>query len=105
LTELEKVTEVITVMQAKLEAFKPLLKKNFHVKRIGIFGSYVRGEQSKRSDIDILVELEKGHKDFFNFIRLKHYLEDLLGVKVDLVMEKAIKTRLKKRILSEVLYV
>lgn len=92
-------------IQAKLEAAKMHLKKNYHVKRIGIFGSYTRGEQSKKSDIDILVEFERGHKDFFNFIRLKHYLEDLLGKKVDLVMEKAIKERLKARILREVLYV
>ena len=102
---MEKEVKVLNTIQTKIEAAKMHLKKNYHVERIGVFGSYARGEQSKKSDIDILVEFEKGHKDFFNFMRLKHYLEDLLGRKVDLVMEKAIKERLKARILSEVLYV
>lgn len=89
----------------KLEKYKPQIKRTYHVKEIGIFGSFVRGAHSKYSDIDILVDFEKGHKDFFNYIRLKYYLENLLGKKVDLVMKKAIKPVLKKRILSEVEYV
>jgi len=75
------------------------------VKEIGIFGSFVKGAQKERSDIDILVEFEQGHKDFFNYMRLKYYLEDILGKKVDLVMKKAIKPMIKERILSEVEYV
>jgi hypothetical protein len=61
--------------------------------------------QRKRSDADILVEFEKGHKDFFNYMRLKHYLEGLLQKRVDLVMKGAIKRQLKTSILSEAKYV
>jgi predicted nucleotidyltransferase len=81
------------------------IRKTFHVKRIGIFGSFVQDRQTKRSDVDILVEFEKGHKDFFNYLRLKYYLEASLGRKVDLVIKEAVKPRLKERIFNEVLYV
>jgi predicted nucleotidyltransferase len=84
---------------------KPYLKKVYHIKEIGVFGSFIRGEQTESSDIDLLVEFEKGHSDLFNFIRLKDYLEELLGRKVDLVTKKAVKSRLRERILSEVKYV
>ncbi|MCL0081183.1 nucleotidyltransferase family protein [Peptococcaceae bacterium] len=72
---------------------------------MGLFGSFVRDEQVSGSDVDILVEFKQGHKDFFNYMRLKHYLEQLLGREVDLVIRNAIKSRLKKNILSEVVYV
>lgn len=70
-----------------------------------MFGSMVTGTSHDRSDIDILVEFEDGHKDLFNYMKLKNYLENLLGRKVDLVMKKAIKERLRERILHEVEYV
>jgi len=92
-------------LKEKLEKSKPYLKKNYHVKEIGIFGSFIKGSPTIQSDVDILIDFKQGHKDFFNFIRLKYYLENLLGKKVDLVMKKAIKPMLKKRILSEVEYV
>jgi uncharacterized protein len=81
------------------------IRKTFHVKKIGIFGSVVRNKQTRRSDVDILVEFERGHKDFFNYIRLKYYLEASLEKKVDLVMKEAVKPRLKERIFNEVVYV
>jgi predicted nucleotidyltransferase len=81
------------------------IKKIFHVNKIGVFGSFVRNKQTKKSDIDILVEFEKGHKDFFNYMRLKYYLETVLGVKVDLVIKEAVKPGLKERIFNEVIYV
>ena len=92
-------------IREKLEKSKPHLNKVFHVKEIGIFGSYVRSEDNQYSDIDILVEFEKGHKDFFNYMRLKYYLESILQKKIDLVMKGAIKPMLKKSILTEVDYV
>ncbi len=79
--------------------------KAFHVREIGIFGSFILNKQTRKSDVDILVEFEKGHKDFFNYVRLKYYLEDFLGRKVDLVIKGAVKPRLKERIFSEVVYV
>jgi len=89
----------------KIEKKKVYLQDTFHIREIGIFGSTVRGRERERSDIDILVEFEEGYKDFFNYMRLKKCLENLLGKRVDLVMKKAIKPRLKERILNEVEYV
>ena len=80
------------------------IKETFYVKEIGIFGSFVKGKQKAKSDIDILVIFEKGHKDFFNYMRLKYCLEDLLGRRVDLVMKEAVKPRLKQKIFNEVEY-
>ena len=79
----------------------PELKEKFGVKNLYIFGSYVRGEQTPESDIDILVEFEKGKKTFKNYIGLKFYLEELFGLKVDLVIKEAVRDELKKYIYSE----
>jgi len=90
-----------------LEKYNNYLKKTFHVNEIGIFGSFVKGQEKadNSSDIDILINFKKGHKDFFNYMRLKYYLENLLGREVDLVIKEAVKPRLKERIFSEVEYV
>lgn len=87
-----------------LEAHKEELNRGYHVKEIGIFGSYIRGEQRETSDVDILVEFERPI-GLIEFVKLKNYLSDLLGVNVDLVMKKALRPRIGQRILSEVLYV
>lgn len=87
----------------KIEENKETVRK-FGVERIGLFGSYVRGEQQKMSDIDILVEFEKGKKTFDNYMDLKFFLEDLFGCNVDLVIKEAIKPRLKPYILESVQY-
>jgi hypothetical protein len=79
-------------------------KKSFNVKEIGIFGSYLKSEQTKKSDLDILVEFE-GPIDFFDYLELEEYLTSLLGIKVDLVMKKALKPNIGKNILKEVVYV
>lgn len=92
-------------IRARLESTDNRLKEIFHVEEIGVFGSYATGKQTRRSDIDILVSFSKGHKDFFNYVRLKDYLEELLGHKVDLVMREAVKERLRKRIFNEVVNV
>ena len=87
-----------------LALHKENLKKNYKVKEIGIFGSYVRHEQKKKSDLDVLVTFCETI-DLFTFVELENYLSDILGVKVDLVMKDGIKPRLKERILSEAVYV
>ncbi len=92
-------------IEKKIKKNLSYIKNQFKVIEIGIFGSVVRNEQTKKSDIDILVELEKGHKDLFNFIRLKEYMENFLNAEVDLVMKDGIKPRLKENILKEVVYV
>ncbi len=87
----------------KLEENTTTIKK-FGVKRIGLFGSYVRDEQKPMSDIDILVEFEKGKVQFDNYMDLKFFLEDLFQLKVDLVMKDTIKPDLKPYILGSVKY-
>lgn len=76
--------------------------KKYGVKRIGLFGSYVRGEERVESDLDILVEFERGKKTFDNYMGLKFFLEDLSGCKVDLVISETIKPDLKPYILGNV---
>jgi len=80
------------------------LKKKYGVKRIGFFGSFVRSEQKETSDVDVLVEFEKGAKTFDNYMNLKFFLEDIFGRKVDLVIFDALKPDIKDRILEEVKY-
>ncbi|WP_324735241.1 nucleotidyltransferase family protein [Thermococcus sp. SY098] len=87
-----------------LREHKEELKRKFKVKEIGIFGSYVRREAEETSDVDILVDFYET-PSLFEFIELEIYLSDLLGVKVDLVMKKALKPRIKEYILREVVYV
>ena len=87
-----------------LEKNKNELKEKFQIRQIGIFGSYVRGEQKKTSDVDIIVEFENPI-GLFQFIGLKNHLSDLLKVNVDLVMKKGLKPRIEERILKEVIYV
>jgi len=84
---------------------KKILEDNYKVKAIGIFGSYVRGEQTTTSDVDILVEFEEEAKiGLLKYVNMENYLSDLLGVKVDLVTKSALKPRLGKQILKEVSY-
>ncbi len=73
---------------------KEELRQKYKVEEIGIFGSYVRAEQTQKSDVDILVTFYETI-DLFSFVELENHLSDLLGVKVDLVMKEGLKPRLK----------
>jgi uncharacterized protein len=92
-------------IEEKVKNSLPHLKKEFKVRSIGIFGSVAKNTNTQKSDVDILVELGKGHKDFFNYLHLKEYLETLLDANVDLVIKEAVKPALKEIILREVRYV
>lgn len=96
--------ELINILSF-LKTNRQYLQSKFHVKEIGIFGSVARGEQSNDSDIDILVNFDKHHKDFLNYMRLRHYLEKTFDRRVDLVMHNSIKPRIKEKIMNEVIYV
>jgi predicted nucleotidyltransferase len=85
---------------AKLRQNLPEIAQRFLVKSLSLFGSYVRGQQRKRSDLDILVEFSEP-PSFFEFLALERYLSELLGVKVDLVMKDALKPTIGKHILAE----
>lgn len=87
-----------------IEQLKPLLADRFKVQTIGIFGSYVRGEQKKKSDLDILVEFSEPI-GLFKFVELEDFLSQELNLKVDLVMKDALKPRIKDSILKEAIYV
>lgn len=101
----------ITESKNKTAVFLDLLRKHrkeiekqFKVRYLGIFGSYVRDEQTELSDIDILVEFSET-PSLFRFIQLENYLSDLLGVNVDLVMKSALRPNIGKQILEEVIKV
>jgi predicted nucleotidyltransferase len=87
-----------------LREIMPDLAKHYSVKRLGIFGSYVRGEADEESDLDILVEFEDP-PTLWEFIRLERELGDKLGVKADLVMKKTLKPGIGEEILKEVVAV
>lgn len=91
-------------IRKKIRSQLPLLRQKYNVKRLGIFGSAVRGEQKKESDIDILVEFTSPI-GFFDFIRLEDFLANTLDQKVDLVTKKALKRAIKDDVLKETLYV
>jgi hypothetical protein len=76
--------------------------RGFGVRRLGIFGSYARGEQTEASDIDFLVEFDR--PTFENYFGLKFFLEKLFGCKVDLVFNDTIKPRIRNTILEETVY-
>jgi len=79
------------------------LVKDYRVQRIGLFGSYARSEQRPGSDIDLLVAFADG-ADFFDLARLKYFLEERLGHRVDIVPERALRNELKKSVLADVKY-
>jgi len=87
-----------------LKENKAILAERFKVKEIGIFGSYVRGEQKEKSDVDILVSFYEPIS-LFEFMDMEEFLTQILGVKVDLVSKKALKPRIGKCILEEVIYI
>ncbi len=89
-----------------LEKHKEELHLKYKVREIGVFGSFVRGEQKKRSDIDILVEFdEENIPGLLKFIEMERYLEKLLRKKVDLVRKGGIRPEIRDIILKEVVYI
>ena len=96
----------IKEIKAILRDKKSYLKQRYGVKEIGIFGSYVHGQNSAESDLDVLVELERPPKiSLIGIVELENYLSDLLAIKVDLAVKKNLRKRIGKRILGEVEYI
>ena len=79
--------------------------KAFGVKRIGLFGSFVREEQNKESDVDFLVEFEQGKKSFDNFIGLSFFLEDVLNRRIELVTPESLSPYIQPHVAKEIDYV
>ncbi len=82
----------LEAIKNKLEALKPTLQNEYHITELGIFGSYVRGEQTENSDVDILVEFDPSF-DFglFTYCHIQNYIGDILDKKIDLVMKTSLK--------------
>ena len=81
------------------------ISDRFGVAQIAIFGSYTKGKQKRRSDLDVLVNFRPNYKTFDNYMDLKFHLEDLLGVRIDLVIKESLKEELKDSVLAEASYV
>jgi uncharacterized protein len=90
---LEKILEI-------LRQQLPMLTERYSVETLEVFGSYVRSEQKKDSDLDILVSFREV-PSLLTFIAIENYLTDLLGVKVDLVMKDSLKPKIGGQILRE----
>jgi uncharacterized protein len=82
---------------------KPVLSQKHKIKEIGIFGSYVRGEQTDNSDIDIMVAFEE-FPGLIEFVGIEDELSEYLGTKVDLVTKSGLKPETGKLILKELVY-
>ena len=102
MSEEEKMKELKEIKEA-LGKNRRLLEEKYKVKELAVFGSYARGEQTEDSDLDLLVEFKEPVG--FLFIHFADYLEELLGVKVDLITPEAIKPNRKKYILEDLVRV
>lgn len=92
-------------IQATLRQHLPQVQQKYHVRQLGIFGSFVRGEQAETSDVDLLVEFDPNARfGLLTFCQLENDLSELLQCKVDLVMKDGLKPRIGERILQEVIY-
>ena len=91
-------------IKKKIRENMSYLREKYRVRTIGIFGSYVRGENGTDSDLDVLVEFDEP-PTLLEFIALERYIGELTGRKVDLVMKTALKPRIGEHILEEVVYV
>jgi uncharacterized protein len=97
-------------MLTKQDIFKTIIDnkeaiKSFGVTEIGLFGSYVRNEQTESSDIDILVDFPKEKKTLRNFIDFCDFIDNLFLKKVDIVSKKGLSEFIGPHILKEVNYV
>ena len=98
------VARTLDEIRAALALLKPALKERFKVETLEVFGSYVRGEQTEKSDVDLLVTFSASYS-LWDLVDVERFLRRKLGVKVDLVPKDCVKLALRDRILSEALAV
>jgi predicted nucleotidyltransferase len=89
----------------RLAASAPAIRSQFGVTRIGIFGSFARGEQTRKSDVDVLVDFAEGYATLKNFVGLADFLESLLRRKVDLITVEGIDKYILPRVMAEVIWI
>ena len=87
-----------------LRQYRLELSQRFGVTDIAVFGSYARDRHNRRSDIDILVDLEQTRKNFDNYMELKFFLQRHTGGTIDLVLKESLRNELKPNILREAVY-
>jgi len=92
--------EIISILLSHKKEFE-----TFGVKKIGLFGSFLKNKQNEQSDVDLIVEFVRGKKNFRNFIHLAFFLEELLQRKVEVVTPESLSPYMKSIILKEVDYV
>jgi len=89
----------------KLTVAAPAIRTQFGVTKIGIFGSFARGEQTKKSDVDVLVDFAQGYATLRNFVGLADYLEALFKRKVDLLTVGGIDKYIRPYVEAEVIWI
>lgn len=100
----ENMIEINQILQY-LSSNKLRFEKDYHLKKIGLFGSIARGEQKEKSDIDIIVEFEDNTPDLYSIKqKLKNEIQTKFNLKVDICREKYINPVFKNQILSEAIY-
>lgn len=93
--------EILSFLAQNREKFQ----EEFHILRIGLFGSYARGDQKENSDIDLVVEFEENTPDLYELkSELIEFIKAKLGLEADICREKYIKPRFKEFILKEAIY-
>lgn len=90
-------------IESKLRDIKPMLAEKYHVSKIGYFGSYATGKQDENSDLDLLVEFSEPVG--WSFFSLEIFLEQFLGIDVDLTTGDAIKEQIKASVFKQVKYI
>jgi uncharacterized protein len=90
---------------ATLRRHLPDLARHYHIKALGVFGSYIRNEQTPESDLDVLVEFDDtAHHGLLTVARIENEMSDMLGIKVDLVLRGGLRRVIGQRILEEVVW-
>jgi len=99
--EISSIEQVVSYLRNN----KKFFYERFGVTRMGIFGSFVRDEQTRSSDIDIVVEIEKSRKNIHSFLQLRRFLEKELAKKIDLGFEHSLKPVVREKIKGQIIYV
>ncbi|NCQ40374.1 MAG: nucleotidyltransferase family protein [Cyanobacteria bacterium] len=95
----------LDILKEKIRKIKSEIQDEYFIEELGLFGSYVRGEQTENSDIDLLVTFKpEARFGLLTYCELENLLSEKLGKKVDLVMKKGLKPHIGKYILNEVVY-
>jgi len=98
-----KMNDELERIKKTLKSLEREIKKEYKAEIIGIFGSYVRGEEKESSDVDILVRfLERA--TLFDFVGLANFLEEKLNIKVDIVPVDTVREEIKEQVLKEAVY-